>query len=47
VAGRRILLLDDIATYRRSIQQAGASLQAGGAETVYAVILAYTESSHC
>lgn len=45
VYGRNILLLDDIATYRKTIGEAGSLLRDAGARTVFGVILAYTESS--
>lgn len=46
VAGRHILLLDDITTYRKTVKQAAAALKLAGAQKVTAIILAYTEASH-
>jgi len=46
VEGRNILLLDDIATYRKTIKQAGLALKAAGAKNINAILLAYTEPTH-
>ncbi len=46
VAGRHILLLDDITTYRKTVKQAAAVLKAAGARAVTAIILAYAEAKH-
>lgn len=46
VEGRNILLLDDIATYRKTVKQASLALKAAGAKTINAILLAYTEPAH-
>ncbi len=46
VAGRHVLLLDDITTYRKTVKQAAAALKLAGAQTVTAIILAYAEAKH-
>lgn len=46
VAGRHVLLLDDITTYRKTVKQAAAVLKAAGAQEVTAIILAYAEAKH-
>ncbi len=46
VEEHNILLLDDIATYRKTAKQAGLALKAAGAKSVSAILLAYTEPTH-
>lgn len=46
VAGRHVLLLDDITSYRKTVKQAAALLKLAGAREVTAIILAYAEQTH-
>ena len=46
VAGRHILLVDDITSYRKTVRYAAAELKAAGAASVSAIILAITEPTH-